>query len=582
MEKLLSDRQRLQCEFILLYEDLRMGRGDERQRKAYMEYEFRRIEDSVLYFVKHYGYLADKEGNVSRWVLWDFQEELFRAWEQGESTCAVKARQLGVTTCSSHYALWEVITKAAVKWYAISQNEESAKDLISRVQPTLNFLPAWILEYGSQGQGVMSAFESLTGTYRDPQGKRRRRKQSEGIMRFTCGMSQLLVLTSTPESVQGKAGKFILDEFSKHKQQKKIWGLVKPSFEKGGQCVMIANGNGKDTFYHIYQRSKKGKTKLTARFYAWWHDPDRDKAWYDSEREAYLLDNPDGDEFMFAAMYPSNENEAFFLTGNSRFSLKILNTLEQARVFEVNLHKKEVWPKVGMLESAPEGYTFVRHGKGRLQIWEPPQPDDLYVIGGDSSGGRRDYAVGDVYKVNFAEKRIEQVAMYRAVVEPEMFGAILRHLGYFYNEALICPEANNHGQMTIKELKEDYTNLYMRIKIDKFTDQEQEVIGYNAQGRSKEDLIDGLAFWLASGKIKIRSEVTMEELTMYEVRDNNTTGARTGEHDDCVIACGCAQLAARDLLSGDWDDKDANYFTMGWGEIENESRTQYFEPQEIH
>lgn len=579
MEQMLSESQRLSCEFILMYDDFRVGHGDERQKKAFREYEFRRIEDSVVYFIQHYGYLANKDGTIARWHLWDFQDELFRAWQDGESTCAVKARQLGVTTCSSHYALWEVITKAAVKWYAISQNEESAKDLISRIQPTLQFLPQWILEYGAQGQGVMTAFEDLGGTHRE-NGKRRRRKQSEGIMRFVCGLSQLLVLTSTPESTQGKAGKFILDEFTKHKQQKSIWGLVKPSFEKGGQCIMIANGHGKDTFYYIYQQSKKDKTKLKARFYAWWHDPDRDKAWYETEREAYLLENPDSDEFDFMAQYPSDEREAFFLTGNSRFSLKIINNLEQQRVEEAKLHPE--WPQMGILETGEDGYKFVLKPKGKLTIWEYPEPDGLYVMGADSSGGRRDSAVADVYKLNFEKMRIEQVAQFRAVMEPEMFGAICRHLGFYYNEALICPESNNHGMMTIKELKTDYVNLYMRLRTDKFTDEEQEVIGYNAQGKSKESLIDGLSFWLASGKIFLRSEKTLDELSKYEIKENNTTSAPAGEHDDCVIACGCAQLAARDLLVSDWDDKDANYFTMGWGEVEDLNEPEYEQPYTIY
>ena len=111
----------------LTWDDLANGRGNKRQVDAYRELEWRRCAKDAVYFIEKYAHLYNKEdGSIIRPDLWPVQRQLIREWQNHQSTIAVKARQLGITTFTAHYALWEVIFKDAAKWSLISSTEAKA------------------------------------------------------------------------------------------------------------------------------------------------------------------------------------------------------------------------------------------------------------------------------------------------------------------------------------------------------------------------------------------------------------------------------------------------------------------------
>lgn len=550
---------RLNLEWALYDADLRGEKGSRRQLIAWRELEWRRCSRSVAYFLETYGYMTDKDGSVIKWHLWPVQAELLEEWSRGDSTVAVKSRQLGITTLSAHFALWEVIFKPAVRWHAVSQNEASAKDLMTRLRVTIDRLPKWMIERARSRDDVPS--QDLDNN----QSKRARRRRSgnssaskigatDAITRFSCGLSELLVLTSTPESVQGKAGKFILDEFSKHKQQKRIYHLLLPAFDGGGQAIIIANGNGEDTFYSIYQAAKREKNRFSPHFYGWQCDPRRDQDWYESTKEDFLLDNPEADEYSFMAQYPSTEEEAFYITGNSRFKLSVINKISKT------IREEKIEHHIGLLDKDTAGYngfTFEKHRGGRLKLWLPPVPPGVYIIGVDPAGGVNDgdYATAEVcrfwreFKPESPNILLEQVAEYQAKVEPTYLSMIVERLGRWYNNAFIVVEKNNHGGTVLSRLKEEYTNLYQDKNTDWLVDEDRDRFGYHQSARSKAEMVDSLAEWLYSGSLKVNSTVAITEMARYEVRENGTTGAPKGMHDDLVVALGLCVMGARDRLS---------------------------------
>ena len=539
----------------LLWADLADGKGAEKQQKAYQELEWRRCLADPVYWMERYGRLWDKEtGRIVPWDLWPVQKDLVRTWYRHESSVAVKARQLGITVLSAHYALWEVIFKDAAKWLLISASEDKAKDIIDRVQATKDNLPQWMVER------ALSRAISVDGTVK-------RKDRSDALMRISYGLSEMKVVTSTSQSIKGAAANFILDEFTEHSEQERKWRMLLPALDGGAMAIIIANGEGEDTFYHVYQQAKVGVNKFKPYFFWWADDPRRldgatvvnkkggktaaswfsrenlmkawgegrvEAPWYEEMKRQYLLSNPEQDEYAFKQQFPSTEEEAFYISGNSRFGLALMNQYMQ------RIHADSKRHRTCNLEREDAKYVFRDHMKGGWRVYEEPIPGCTYVLGVDSSGGQQtgDYATIQVLKeVLGSTVRGEQVAVYQAKIEPAHLAYEVEKAGRHYNDAFVVVEVNFHGGTVRDKLKDGYWNLYMRKRFDMFSDDNTDSIGWWADSSSKAKVVDQLAEWLHGEWLILHDSPTVTEMARYEIKDNGrSTGAPKGQNDDLVSA----------------------------------------------
>ena len=545
----------------LTWDDLACGRGSRRQVEAYRELEWRRCAADPVYFIDRYGHLVEKsDGSISKFCLWPVQRELLREWQQHLSTVAVKARQLGITTLSAHFAMWEVIFKEAAKWLLVSASEEKAKDIIDRVQATKDRLPDWMI-LRAQNRAAVAA-----------DGAAKRKNRSDALMRLSFGHSEMKVVTSTSKSIKGAAANFILDEFTEHDEQERKWRMLLPAIDGGAMAIIIANGEGEDTFWSIYQRAKTNQGRFMPHFFWWGDDPRRltdatidgepalsfskdeqikayaEKRlvapWYDRMEADYLISNPEQDKFAFKQQFPSTEQEAFYLTGNSRFSLDLLNDCSKS------LHERQIHPLIGVLEKVGERkWEFKRVPKGTLRLYEEPKLGAQYVIGVDSSGGSStgDFSVAQVMRIDGV--KLIQACVLHTRINPAHLAYEVERLGWYYNEAFVVFESNFHGQVLRDRLKEGYHNLYMRKRYEKFTDDEVDNIGFWTDAHSKSRIIDQLDEWLHENRVLLNDSKTIGELSHYAVRDNGTTGAPKGMYDDLVMGLALAVEGAADALT---------------------------------
>lgn len=546
----------------LTWDDLANGRGTRKQVEAYRELEWRRCAADAVYFIEKYAYLYNKEdGSIIKPDLWPVQRELIREWQRHVSTIAVKARQLGITTFTAHFALWEVIFKDAAKWVLISSTESKAKDIIDRIQATKDRLPEWMIHRAESK--VLS---------RNNEGRAKRNKRSDALMRISYGFSEMQILTSTARSIKGAAGNIVLDEFTEHDEQERKWHMLLPAIDGGAMAIIIANGEGEDYFYQLYQRAKSGKSNFTAHFF-WWGDDPRRLAdatidgkpalsfskkeqvaafkdgrliapWYERMGEQYQVDHPEADTIAFRKQYPTTEQEAFALSGNSRFSLDLLNE------YRMDAHAREVHPRVGVLDKKSERrWEFMTHPKGTLRLYEEPKPGAKYVMGVDSAGGASagDFAVCQVLRI-YGENLV-QACVLQAHVEPSHLAYEAERLGWYYNEALVVVEANFHGQVVRDRMKDGYYNLYLRKRYEKFSDDEVDNIGFWTDTNSKIRIIDQLGEYLSGRKLVLNDIPTIGELSHYAIRDNGTTGAPKGMYDDLVMGLAFAVEGAVDAMA---------------------------------
>jgi hypothetical protein len=171
-------------------------------------------------------------------------------------------------------------------------------------------------------------------------------------------------------------------------------------------------------------------------------------------------------------------------------------------------------------------------------MYEAPVPGTSYVIGADVAEGLEhgDYSSAHVIDVG----SMSVVAHWHGHVDPDLFGEVLAHLGYFYGTALVGVEVNNHGLTTCSALQRlRYPRIYYRTSIDQQTKKRSKKIDQLARVVRGEKTIgeDGKPEW--TGGLAVRDERTISELRLY-VREADGKTMHGSPHDDRVISLAIA------------------------------------------
>ena len=184
-----------------------------------------------------------------------------------------------------------------------------------------------------------------------------------------------------------------------------------------------------------------------------------------------------------------------------------------------------------------------------MKIFKYPEPNKFYVIGGDVAEGLAtgDYSVGVVLDEN-----CDMVALWRGHIDPDLFGKQLVALGYFYNEAYIGAEVNNHGLTTVKSmLNEEYYNIYYSKVYDRINEELTKKVGWTTNVKTKPIMINKLAEFVREFLVGIPAIEVIKELYTYVIDDKGRTNAQPGCHDDCVMAIA---IAIQVFLEGKGED----------------------------
>jgi hypothetical protein len=258
-------------------------------------------------------------------------------------------------------------------------------------------------------------------------------------------------------------------------------------------------------------------------------------------RRRMIEDAFGGDDEKFQVEYPLTDKEAFVSTAKRVFPERLT---EPQRSNVLSPDGKPLLPKLrGEIERVDRRPAFVPDAKGFLRIYQEAQPEERYVIGADSceSALTHDEACAQVLK----RSTWTQVAHLHGHMNPEDFAERLFALGLYYNRALLCPERNGPGLVTLTYLaKQNYPNLCHQPKSIVGDDgqwTEAEEYGFHTNAKTKPLIIDQLQNALRSLLIVIKDPLTLQELEMYVVKQVSKEGhvemgAEEGHRDDCVMA----------------------------------------------
>lgn len=316
-----------------------------------------------------------------------------------------------------------------------------------------------------------------------------------------------------------------------------------------------ANGVG-GYFYDEWQLAKKGDSIFKPFFFPWHQHPEYElnvppKIKYNDDEKELIklfkeLDYPEktwkrkimwrrhkmkefrSDPDKFMQEYPSTDQEAFIASGRPVFDIKKLIEMEKI----ADKHT----PQYVYLHGDHRKVTHKVVDESPFKVWDLPEKGKKYVIGVDVAEGLEhgDYSVIDVMRTT----DLKTVARWRGHTDPDLLGEEACLIGWWYNNALLGVESNNHGLTTLTRIRDKfYRNLYMReAGRDELFESRTAKMGWRTDRKTKPLMIDELAKALRDSDI-IDYDITFIRECMTYVRDDRgLTNAQEGQHDDTVIA----------------------------------------------
>jgi hypothetical protein len=335
-------------------------------------------------------------------------------------------------------------------------------------------------------------------------------KVNESDLKFTLvnGSEIALKGTDNPDALVGVGLKFcVLDEFAMMKAE--IWKqVVRPMLiDSKGKCLFISTPRGFNWAYDFYKAAQHDEEFDTFQF----RTVDNTTV-QDIEAEVNKAKNEATSELDRITFRQEYEATFEVVTGRPRFSTDIISK----------------WMAV---------HTEGVRRSDDLYIFEPIDKLAKYIIGVDTSegliGGDRSTAV------ILNAKTFAVSAYYAGHIAPDLLALAVRDWATEYNGALVVVEDNNHGLLTINELKRVYTHLYYRKVKDEVTDEWTEKVGWRTTNRTKPLLIGNLDKQLRAG-LGVPSKEILNELMTYVIDEDGTTNASEGGHDDLVIGLALA------------------------------------------
>ena len=438
------------------------------------------------YFVDEYGYIDNPNIRGKDWFrfrLWPAQREAIEIVHKNDKVIVLKARQLGITWMMLAYALWLMIYRPGSMILLFSKTSDDARELMRRLTGMWLRLPEWMQE-GSE-------------------------KELEQQLVLSNG-SRAKSFTTTKHSGRSFTASFVLvDEAAFIPFLSQLLNAAEETADDGGKLAVISTNDKEkpnNGFAKKYKRAVKGNSDFISMFLPWYARPTRDQAWYDRKIETKEQDD-------LWQEYPEIPAQALSgLSSTKRFKPEFI---------EASTRRGDQLSKLGrrMLPRIPN-----------IAYWEQPQPERAYLIVLDTAEG--DIGSDPSALLVIDTLLWEEVAFVQGQWEPSLLAAHSFRLANVYNNAVICPERNNHGHSVILALKEIYGYRWIyKSPFDK-------KLGWLTTVKTKVLAMDKLAELMEYGEIGFKSKVILAQLANIEA---GTQAAPEGDHDDAAM---CAVIAA--------------------------------------
>jgi len=451
---------------------------------AEMVAEIEKSKNSLTYFAENYFYIIDPDEGKTVINLFDYQTRLLKAFEDNRFNIVLSSRQSGKTTVMTILALHEACFKDDKNIIVVANKEDTAKNIFKRIKMAYEQLPNW-LKPGVKNWGQTS-------------------------IEFTNG-SYIGISTTTGSAARGQAvNLLLLDELAFIEPDSIVedfWKSVYPTVSraKTSKILITSTPNGKgNLFYRLYNDATKADNRFHPEKIDWWEVPDRDKKW----KQEQIKDL--GSHEAFAQEY-GNE----FLD-NSQGSLD-----------------EELFDK--LKEECCEPLHILKDGS--YKIWEEYDPEKIYAIGGDvSEGVGLDSSVLEIFDISNPSEIIQVGEYCNNNIGPAEFTNEVNEIASHWGKPILLIERNNQGTGVCDNLitHSMYPNLVSWGVKESHKNKQNGMISHI---NTKYKAVQNMRYFVNESKsVKFRSIDCLKEFKNFVRYPNGSWKAKSGEHDDRVMA----------------------------------------------
>lgn len=505
--------------------------------------KFKKIWNNPILFIQNFMKITDKTGNVVPFILNPMQKDFIKNLDS--YNIILKSRQGGMSVCICALAIYYCITTPNTTCMLLSHTEESTRAIFNKLKTIYNSIPKFI------------RLDLI------------RNNRSE--LQLTNGSIISCSTMGSRDKGRGNTCRLIhLSEFAFVKgdvAEKQLLSLEQ-TLQANGTLIIETTANGLNHFHKLYQKSKRKQNAYKSFFYNYIDTAcmftedykkysnifkninghtfgikdltDEEKQLYNTYKNKGMtldilcwrrlkIQNSSLDQFN--QEFPLTDEMAFITSGNSVFSNDRITNILRA----LQLNKNKYINKLDLQDLNSKLYKY--YGKSFF-IYKKPVPEQKYYIGIDCSEGvGKDSSTAIVLNSDG-----EEVAMFKSnKIKPFNFAEFINALGRYYNKAYLVIEKASGGHSVIERLRYDYK--YMNMAKYKSYDEFNRVkwqIGFDTNAKTKSLIINDLQEWFDKGLLLLHSEQILEEMKVFEVKDNGSMGAMSGYHDDLVMALALA------------------------------------------
>ena len=342
--------------------------------------------------------------------------------------------------------------------------------------------------------------------------------RSNHLIKLTNGSSFQAFATTAGRSYT--ASFVIVDEADFIPTLSRLITAVKPTIDAQGKLVLVSTSDKDEpnsAFKVIFRGSQNGQNDYKSIFLSWRSRPDRDDTWYEKQkRGGYTQDD-------LYQEYPATIAQALMgRMASKRFPLEWVEKAYQ-KLEEIKIEELEDIPGLVLYEKPMKD----RRGKRGERV-----SGDRYVIAVDPSEG--DITSDPSPATIFNKFTWEEVGHLWGIFEVATLASYLVRIGKYFNNAVICPERNNHGHALNLALQvAEYPEIYLNPHDNK--------LGWLSNVKWKATAIDKTAEVLREESLIIHTEAIKLELANLEAA---TLRAPAGDYDDraMTIIIGTAAL----------------------------------------
>jgi len=384
--------------------------------------------------------------------------------------------------------LWKSIFKPGSVTLLFSKNSDDAHELMRRVRGMWSRLPNWL----------------------KPEAEKELEK--ELVLKLGDRTSRIKSFTTTKHAGRSyTASLVIIDEAAFIPFLDQLMNAAEETADAGGQLIVISTNDKEkpnNGFATLYKRAVKGTTDYKPLFIPWYGRPMRDRAWYEHKKRTKRQDD-------LWQEYPEIPAQALAgLSATKRFDPEWLrlSTRDDAPLSKYGMTGLPRLPGITY-------YAQVVQGRDYLIVIDPAEGD----ITSDPTA-----------IVVFDTMLWEEVAFMQGAYEPGVAAGFCYRLASAFNNAVICPERNNHGHAVILSLRQFYEYKWIyKSPFDK-------KLGWLTSHRTKTLAMDKLAELMEFGEFGIKSKIILAQLANI---DATTQEAPEGEHDDAAMVAIIAAAA---------------------------------------